>query len=262
MRTRPCMISGFTHGFTRGISTAPKPALRFASFATLAVALAAAPVAAQFGMSGLGGSAAGTSPRYGILIGTNLASISDADDAIAAVVGAAYDKKRRVGLNAGVFLNIPLRGAFSLQPEAHYSQQGVQYETSLTSQAQSASIKIDYVQIPLLLRVDVGSKSSSIHPILFGGASGAFRISCDVSLGAGSTKVSEACNENTTSSEPDPVKKYDVSAVGGAGLAVNALGRSYALTIRYAQGLANINTDNSSSSAKNSVISVQLGIGF
>jgi len=237
-------------------------AIVVAFIATLTTALTPAPAAAQFGMPGAGVGAAGTSPRYGFIIGTNLSSISDADDGIRAVVGAAYDKKKRVGLNAGLFLNIPLRGAFSLQPEAHYSQQGVTYESTLTTQAQSASLKIDYVQIPLLLRVDVGSRSSSIHPILFAGASGAFRISCDVSFSAGSTKVSEACSENTTSSEPDPIRKYDVSAVGGAGLAVSAMGRSYALTIRYAQGLANISTDNTGSSSKNSVISVQLGVGF
>lgn len=255
MRTRYCITS--VPAATRRL------ALVTASLATLATALAPTTAVAQFGMPGVGAGAAGTSPRYGIIIGTNLSSISDADDGIRDVVGAAFDKKRRVGLNAGVFLNIPLRGAFSLQPEAHYSQQGVKYESNLTSQTQSASLNIDYVQIPVLLRVDVGSKSSSIHPILFAGASGAFRISCDVNIASGSTKLSEACDENTTSTEPDPVKKYDVSAVGGAGLAVNAMGRSYALTIRYAQGLANISTENNSSGTpRNSVISVQLGIGF
>ncbi len=205
--------------------------------------------------------------RYGILIGSNLSSVSETFQAVKSVVGAAYNTKRRVGLNAGVYANIPLPGAFSLQPEAHYSQKGVSYEvTNLNAQTTSATVglKLDYVEVPVLLKIDIGSKASSIHPILFVGASGAFRITCniDVSSNISSLNSSKACTENTTSTSKDPIEKYDVSAVGGAGLSVSALGRSYALTLRYVQGLSKISTDAGGSSPKNTVFSVQLGIGF
>ena len=219
------------------------------------------PAAAQFGM-GRGLGAASSSTSFGALIGTNFSTISEADKATRTVVGAAFDKKKRVGLNAGVFLNIPLAGAVSLQPEAHYSQQGVTYKSNLSATAPTASLKIDYVEVPVLLRIDVGPKASAIHPILFGGASGAFRISCNVSSTSGSTSLTRACSENTTSTSTDPVKKYDVSAIAGAGLAVNALGRAYALTLRYTQGLSNISTDNSGSTPKNATFSILLGLGF
>lgn len=216
---------------------------------------------AQMGMGG-GMGAASSTPSFGALIGTNFSTISEADKATRAVVGAAFDRKKRVGLKAGVFLNIPLAGAVSLQPEAHYSQQGVTYESTISAAAPKASVKIDYVEVPVLLRIDLGPKASMIHPILFGGASGAFRISCNVTSTSGSTSLTKACSENTTSTSKDPLKKYDASAIAGAGLAVNAMGRAYALTLRYTQGLSNISTDNSGSSPKNASFSVQLGLGF
>ncbi len=205
--------------------------------------------------------------RYGILIGSNLSSISETFQGVKAVVGAAYNTKRRVGLNAGVYVNIPLPGAFSLQPEAHYSQKGANYElTNLNAQTTSATVglKLDYVEVPVLLKMDIGSKASSIHPILFAGASGAFRITCkfDVSSNMSNPNSSKACTENTTSTSKDPIEKYDVSAVGGAGLSVSAMGHSYALTMRYVKGLSKISTDTGGTSPKNTVLSVQLGVGF
>ena len=231
--------------------------------AIVAVALTISPAiaTAQLGMPG-GMGAASSSTSYGALIGTNFSTISEADKATRAVVGAAFDKKKRVGLNAGVFLNIPLAGALSLQPEAHYSQQGVTYESNLSSTAPTASFKIDYVEVPVLLRIDIGPKASSIHPILFGGASGAFRISCNVTATSASTSLTRACSENTTSTSADPIKKYDASAIAGAGFAVNAMGRAYALTLRYTQGLSSISTDNGGSSPKNATLSILLGLGF
>jgi len=226
----------------------------------LAVVASSAILAPTTARAQFGGGATHTS--FGILIGSNLSSISDADRGVRDVFGAAFDTKRRVGLNAGIYASIPLAGAFALQPEAHYSQQGVTYESTLSGNSAKFGLKVDYVEVPVLLRIDVGNKASHLHPILLLGASGAFRISCSTSATSGSSTFSQQCSENTTSTSPDPIKKYDVAAIGGAGLSLSALGRSYALTVRYSQGLSNISTQsNSNISPKNSVLSVQLSIG-
>ena len=228
---------------------------------TLAIATAARAQVGLGRLPGSGGGGASAGPHFGVIIGTNLASISDADRGVTAVVGAAYDTKRRVGLNAGVYGTFHVVGALSLQPEAHYSQQGVTYQSTVSASAASAAFKIDYVQVPVLLRLDVAG-SHALHPILLAGASGAFRISCTIDNTTGSASLSRACSENTTSTVTDPIKKYDVSAVGGAGLVLAGMGRSYALTIRYAQGLANLSTvSGSTANPRNSVFSIQLAIG-
>lgn len=222
------------------------------------VALAPIVVSAQMGM-GAGGSGA----NYGIMVGTNVSTVSEAERGVGVVASAAYDKTKRIGLNAGVFLNVPLFGGLSLQPEAHYSQQGVTLTQKNTTNAAKATFKVDYAEVPLLLRLDL-AKGSFIHPVLYGGASGAFRVTCDIDLTAGSTSTKQSCSENTTSTSKDPITKYDVSAIGGAGFAVNALGRSYTLTGRYTQGLSNISTATAagSSTAKHSVVSILLSMGF
>jgi hypothetical protein len=236
----------------------PRPARRV-TFLTVVASVALftpSAVRAQFG----GGASTHTS--YGILIGSNLSSISDADRGVRDVLGAAIDTKRRVGLNAGIYASFPIGGAFALQPEAHYSQQGVNYEASVSGNSAKVSLKLDYVVIPLLLRIDVGSKASHLHPVLIMGASGAFRISCSSEATSGSSTFSRQCSENTTSTNPDPITKYDVAAIGGAGLSLSAMGRSYALTVRYSQGLSNIATQTTGNiSNKNNYFSVQLSIG-
>ncbi len=225
------------------------------SLAVAALALIPATLSAQLGLGAV------SATQFGLIIGSNIASVSEADRGVRAVVGAAYDKKRRVGLNAGIYATIPLAGPFSLQPEAHYSQQGVTFTANTTGTAPTAALKVDYVQVPVLLRIDAGSKESMIHPIFFAGASGAFRISCNVGVNSSGTNTTQQCSENTTSSAKDRLKKYDVSAVGGAGFAVHGLGRAYTLSLRYAQGLANISTESGGAAPKNSVLSIQLGIG-
>lgn len=199
-------------------------------------------------------------PSFGILIGTNIATISDADQGIGDLVGGSFNKKYRVGLNAGVFMKIPLGGMLSLQPEVHYAQNGV----SITSSAGSVSsidLKLDYVEVPVLLRLDAGGAGAAVHPILLAGASAAYRIKCSLSGTGGGTSVSQQCDSGTSSE--DPFKKSDFSLVGGAGIAFASMGHSLSLQARYTHGLSSIATNNTdTSNPKNRAFAVLLGIGF
>jgi hypothetical protein len=236
----------------------PRPSFVATALVLVAISATLTPTASRAQVGG----AAASHTSFGILIGSNLSSISDADRGVRDVFGAAFDTKQRVGLNAGVYASIPLVGALSLQPEAHYSQQGVTYESTITGNTAKLGLKLDYVEVPVLLRLEVGNSASHLHPILLVGASGAFRVSCSTSATSGSSTFSQQCSENTTSTTTDPIKKYDVAAIGGAGLSLSALGRSYALTVRYSRGLSNISTQSGSNiSPKNSVLSLQLSIG-
>ncbi len=197
-------------------------------------------------------------PSFGILLGTNIATISDADQGIGAAVGGAFNKKQRIGLNAGVFLKIPLAGMVSLQPEAHYAQNGVSIE-SKTGTIQTLDVKIDYVEIPVLLRLDVGT--GSVHPVFMAGASAAYRIKCQLFASAGTTSLTRDCKVDAATE--DTFKKTDFSVVGGAGLATTAMGRSYSLQLRYTYGLTDIATNSTATTQpKNRTISILLGLGF
>lgn len=196
---------------------------------------------------------------FGTLLGANIATISEADEGIGDVVGGAFDKKKRIGLKAGVFLKIPLAGMLSLQPEVHYVQSGVRIEAS-AGDVSSFGVDLGYVEVPVLLRLDIG-RSSPIHPILLVGASAARRVQCKLSVTAVSTSLAEECDADGEAA--DDFKKSDFGLVGGAGLAANLGGRSVSLQLRYSHGLANIATEDTDGiKPKNRALAVLLGIGF
>jgi hypothetical protein len=201
-----------------------------------------------------------TRPTFGILIGTNIATISDADQGIGDVVGGAFDKKNRIGFDAGVFMKVPLTGMLSLQPEVHYVQNGVSI-TSSTGNVGSLDLKIDYLEIPVLFRLDVSGAGASVHPILLAGASGAYRVRCSLSATGQGNSVSQNCNAGADSQ--DPFKKSDFGLVGGAGIAFTSMGHSLSLQARYTYGLSSIATkDTETSKPKNRALAILLGLGF
>ena len=196
----------------------------------------------------------------GTLIGANIATISNADRGIASVVGGAFDKKKRVGLKAGVYLTIPLAGMFSLQPEVFYAQNGVRIESPAGTNLGSFDVDLGYVEVPLLLRIDVAAKSP-IHPILLAGASGAYRVQCKLSASTSVSTLAQDCNANSGSN--DPFKKSDYSVVGGAGLAAKLGGVAASLQLRFSQGLTSIaSADTDTTKPKNRALSVLLGFTF
>ncbi|MEP6778847.1 MAG: porin family protein [Gemmatimonadaceae bacterium] len=199
-------------------------------------------------------------PSIGVLLGTNFATISDADRAIADVAGENFTKSYRAGLNAGVFVNIPFSEMFSLQPEIHFAQNGVKIKGG-ASTIDNIDISLGYVEVPLLLRLDLGHKSSTIRPLFVAGASMSYRVQCKLSANAGGATLTNNCNADNGST--DPFKKSDYSAIGGAGFALTTGGRSVSLQIRYTQGLQDILTTKADNATpKNSAIGILLGIGM
>jgi len=195
----------------------------------------------------------------GTLLGANIATITDADKGIADAVGGAFDKKKRVGLKAGLYLRIPLAGMFSLEPEVFYAQNGVRIE-SPTGSLETLDVDLGYVEVPVLLRLDIAGKSP-VHPILLAGGSGAYRVQCKLGASSSASTISQDCNANGESQ--DPFKKSDYSVIGGAGLAAQLGGVTASLQLRVSQGLSNIATDETTASKpKNRALSVLFGFTF
>lgn len=213
-------------------------------FAVLsATAVAAAPVSAQ--MMG------GRSMQIGVKGGLNFSKPS--------VEAPEADISTRTAAGGGVFLSIPIGGIY-LQPELLYSQKGAKVTAGDGSDI-DLTLKMDYIEIPVLLRVPLGS-GSSVSPYLLGGGAVSFEASCKFSGESGGISIDVDCDGNDYELELQR-KSTDFSAVVGAGVAIPAGSGAVILEGRYTLGLVDLNdSGDSNDSFKNRAGSVFVGYSF
>jgi hypothetical protein len=159
------------------------------------------------------------------------------------------DPKTLTGLVVGGFATIPITAGLGFQPEALFSMQGNRF----SEQGQTIKTKIDYLQVPLLLRVRTGARS----PVsILAGPSLGFRTRGRVEGSDGTSNF----NDDIT----DDVKAFDGGLVAGVDVAA---GPHLVFDARYTWGLTNIAKDSTdefgnTASAKNRVFSLSAGVRF
>lgn len=205
--------------------------------------------------------------RSGLVIGTSMYTTTNTNSE-AFSVGGAYNKKKVLNVNAGGTLTIPLTNALSFQPEVHYGVYGVLLEATSTTAPQKLQVKLDVVEIPLLLRYDFGNRFGHFQAFVVGGASAALRFGCKrVSTTPGRPGFAQECNVFEKDNNPatsDPFKKYDAMGVGGAGVIRNIDDRAFSLQLRYVHGFVSTITQKSYASAKpkNRALMLLLGVSM
>lgn len=201
-------------------------------------------------------------PRFqtGLVLGTSIATLANLpyDPAIpSANTTASY----RAGFQGGIFAQIPMTARFSLQPEVHYVQKGAYFEGGLidpgAGSVSNVSLRLGYVDVPVLARVDVGRRTG-LHPFVVAGPSLALRMQCTSSLTANKLTLKSECDENGESQ--DPFRKSDINGIVGAGLATNLAGHAVTVQARMSQSLRSVGNDKVQSEAafapKNRAISI------
>jgi hypothetical protein len=178
------------------------------------------------------------SPSVGIRAGVNLADLSFSSET------EVTDSKNLTGLVAGVFVTVPLNDIVAFQPEALFSMQG----TKFSDGGETARIKLDYFQVPLLGRFKLG-KGSPVA-VLVGPTLG-FRTRAKIDV--------EGALDDFDEDFEDEIKRFDLGLVTGVGVDVGRL----VLDGRYTWGLTNIAKDSSDpGTAKHRVFSASVGVRF
>ena len=90
----------------------------------------------------------------GIKVGVNLASVSGFND-------AEESTSQRTGLVAGGFVTVGLVPLIAFQPEVLFSMQGSQFHFDISGVTTDSTAKLDYIQVPVLLRLGNSGKSSA-----------------------------------------------------------------------------------------------------
>jgi Outer membrane protein beta-barrel domain len=161
-------------------------------------------------------------PRFGITAGVNIAKISGDN-----INGA----KNKTGFSFGATAVVPMGSAFSFAPELVYTMKGAKF----SDQNVDGSFKLNYIELPILLRYDIPVVGTT-KPFLLAGPALAFQTSCKVSAEDQGVTVSVGCNQFTN----EDMKKFDTGAMFGGGASFALGGRMMSLGVRYNLGLMDL----------------------
>jgi hypothetical protein len=194
----------------------------------------------------------GRSPRVGLTGGMNLATLSGAD-----VDGGL---KNRTGFMVGGLVVIPVAHNVALQPEILFATKGADFPTT---QAVSGGMKLQYVEVPVVLRLDVPA-SGGVKPFAYAGPAFSLKTSCAFEGRAQGVSASINCDDVFGQvGEPGALtfRTADVGGLIGGGLAFDVGGRVVTVGARYELGFVNVmsagtTTPSTSIDSKNRVLSI------
>lgn len=186
---------------------------------------------------------AASQTTLGIRGGVNFASLS----------GDAGELDGRTALNIGATAHFPLSdGGLGLLIGGFYSQKGA----SESDQGVTATIELDYIEFPVLLRYDFPSGGSASFHAAAGPAVG-FEVGCSISGSGGGSSASVDCDEADLSTT-----SVDFGLVGGLGVDFR-VSEGLIVTVdgMYNLGLTNI-ADSDTDDVSNRAFMLQAGVAF
>ena len=183
--------------------------------------------------------------QVGIKAGINFATISPSED-------ENPDTSRRPGPVGGAWVRLAPASRVSFQVEGLFSEKGVTVDTVVPELdgTVNSRLRLRYVEIPALARIDLGAAGSTARAFVIGGAAPAFRLSARAEATFGGQEQSRDIS--------DAIHSTDVGLVGGFGV---EFGRTL-VEARYTHGLTHINTDDNGDWNRNQVFSVMAGFRF
>jgi Outer membrane protein beta-barrel domain len=168
---------------------------------------------------------------FGIRAGYNLSTIQDLSTLYNITGTTGIKTKKLPGYMGGIVFNLGLSKAISLQPEILYSQQGFEYESGIYFKDM-----IDIVNVPLLLKVAVGSPKIKIF--VNAGPYIGYKLSQKTKTNISGTEETETIKFDTDDTDGEKDNLFDFGAIGGAGLQFNLGGTLLVLEGRYQYGMA------------------------
>jgi hypothetical protein len=170
---------------------------------------------------------------------------------------------RKSGLDLGLSMPLLRMGPVQLRAEGYYRQKGAKSVEEFQQAAlagESVDIGIDYVEVPVLLRIALPSVGRQLFPYLQGGPAFAWRIDCGLSFDAGSSASRTSCDDLNGQNLENTLKDFEQGLVlgGGIDIPIFSIG-SLNLDARYTHGLSRLANEGE---IRNRALSVMLGYSF
>ena len=182
-----------------------------------------------------------TTTQFGVKGGVNLATVRGDD------IG---EKNQLTSFHLGLFMEIPISGRFSFQPEVLYSGQGYNMveNNDFTGEV---DYKVDYIQVPLMAKIYLVKGLYAEAGPQFG-----FKVKEEIDF-----KSDASSGDITIDPDDSQIKGFDTNLALGAGYKFD---NGLSLSARYNHGLTSIFKDDApligNADVKNSVW--QFGVGF
>ncbi len=173
------------------------------------------------------------------------------------------------GPQGALFLDIPLGEFVSFRPEVGYSQKGLVIRQSFNFDVLGVNVPLGArialqtknIDVPLLLKINLASSESSVQPYIIAGPAVSYAASNRVSARGDGLFRTQPLNINLPLG--GVINQWDVSGVGGLGLAFNAGAGQFMLEGRYVHGLTRqIEVPVVQLPVRNRGVSVSLGYSF
>jgi len=164
------------------------------------------------------------------------------------------DQSRLSSLTGGAFIRFDL-GYVGLQPELMIVTKGSRTDTGIEDV--EGSIKLDYLEIPLLLYVPL--LQGGAVPYLLAGPAVAFELACEAEVEFGAVEISAGCDdEDDNAAELVDHDKVDFGLIAGLGLTVPTGPGAALIEARYTFGLRKI-LEGPAFSARNRSLALLVG---
>lgn len=159
----------------------------------------------------------------GFKVGLNLAKWHGKD---ASLIEGVIDPGFRPGGALGGFVTFAVSPQLAIQPELYYTMKGTVYEEA----GDKATFKLDYLELPVLLKFTIPTRSN-LAPSLFMGPAVGFKLSSKLEISSGGISA-EGDVRN--------VQSADFGLVFGGGLDFAAGSGKFGFDIRYELGLSGL----------------------
>jgi hypothetical protein len=189
----------------------------------------------------------------GVMAGVNYATVSQ--DPEATEVDFGY----KAGLLVGAFLGYQVTDAFSIEPQAFYSQKGAKVTGTGSNSSLEGSVRINYIEVPVLAKLWFPIANSQMKPFVFAGPDVGFKVGCTAEGEILAVTGSRDCDETNGEIK---LKSTDFGVTGGAGIQFYAGTNVVRIDARYTWGLTDINDSGDNREIKNRAFAATIGLGI
>jgi hypothetical protein len=158
------------------------------------------------------------------------------------VSGASSQLSHRTGFRIAGVLRYGFGGLLGLETGVAMAQKGAVATPAQTGLTSDVNFNVNYVEVPLLLTLQIPTGPFPLHPRVFAGPQVGFKNTCNLSGTISGVSASVDCGGGTLGTSSLQTKSTDFGLVFGGG-ADYALGGPLALILdgRYDLGLSDIN---------------------